>query len=235
MELKDYEGYVNLELTEKVKEQNIPNSKWLPFIGKEYNNAPEKVLVVGLSHYDDGQNPRWSKILATAFPHLVMFRDAIDASWKSRFVEGLETYFFGVRKTDLANIDEKLLKKLWHSVAFTQFSENVRLDGKQHKGEDGAEMQRLVELIKIIKPDHVLFASIKSQYRNNLEKLLCIGNNVKRAWNERDKRIIASGFKVDDHNFTFYSSHHPSYFKFCMEHHSLLKETMPEFIKYLQG
>ena len=73
-DINQYKDFIDIDLTKSVTNNKLYKElKWLPFIGKKYLQSPEKILIVGKSHYDDGKNPDWTKSLKQDNANIVAY------------------------------------------------------------------------------------------------------------------------------------------------------------------
>lgn len=243
--LETYENHIDFELTKSVSSKKISN--WLPFIGKNYNNpkiSPEKVLIVGLSHYDKMDNENWKKTLDSTIPNIVsvvenglgIHNGIIN---NNKLFRGLECVFFNIKKLEVlfTEIKEKR-EKLWNSIAFHQLIEVPVIGGSKHTDTKKTRIEgflKLVNLIKLIKPNHIIMMSNQWKYHDNFAELLRL-KDIKIDYinivpSKSDIKTVF--FNNEEYNFTFNAIHHPSYFKYIKKQHELLKKVMPKFINYL--
>ena len=247
-DLKPYENYIDFELTKFVSDKKITN--WLPFIGKNYNKpekTPEKVLIVGLSHYDKNDNKNWSNALGRSIPNIesvvgnglgIYSNNGIN---DNRLFRGLECVFFNNKKSELVinEMGEKR-KKLWNSIAFHQLIEipiNGTTKHKETKKTRIEGLNKLVDLIKLIKPNHIIMMSKQWKYHRDLSELLGIKDNEIKYFDivPGKSNIRTVLYNNAEYNFTFNAINHPSYFRYVELQHKLLKESMPKFIDYLEN
>ncbi len=164
-ELESYKNHIDLDLTNKVREQEI--CKWLPFIGENYQKAPKKILIVGLSHYLVGDNPNWARTLENTTPNIVSTfengmcydysKNDFTAKNTSKLHRGLERIFFNLSQNELYSADfVDCRAKFWNAISYYQFIEtpmigNTRHDRGIEKEEikNGTAIKKLVDLIKI--------------------------------------------------------------------------------------
>ena len=242
-ELKDYENEIDLELTTFVDEKTI--NKWLPYIGKDYNK--EKILFVGLSHYDKKDNENWTKALLTKIPNIEsvvgngLGKYSNGEINENKLFRGLESVFFNLSKVELSSPDLKERRtKLWKSIAFHQLLEQP-IDGEtKHKETEKLRIEglkKLSQLIDLLKPKHIVIMSNSWNYHADLAEIIESTENkinyVSVIPNKSDIRTVM--FEKSKNNFSFSSIYHPSYFKYIDKQHKLLKDVMPEFIDYLNN
>ena len=53
-QISDYKDFIDVDLTKSIIDNEVSQElKWLPFIGKQYLNSAEKILIVGKMNYNE--------------------------------------------------------------------------------------------------------------------------------------------------------------------------------------
>lgn len=244
--MKEFKEYINLELTKKNQNSPLNNAlKWLPYIGKNYNNAAEKILIVGKSHYDWKSEDSKVQLQNKFFNFEAIVWNGLGLNrWdkvsnnelkSKKFYRGLERIFF--RTLDIYNEDFNTKReKFWSSIAFHQLIQNPMLDGWQHKEtkqERESGVNNLIELVNLIKPNHIIMMSNDYKYQNTFLEVSSIKESKEPAYENSNGSDIRTLFF---NGFTFISLVHPSSSKSNYKNQNdLLIKTMPNFLKYLSN
>jgi len=158
-------NYLNENFDEQFK--NVPNLKYLPWVGKEYlkgfNN--NKILVVAESVYNWEEDAESKKEVdeiinrndfarIVAFEHGLYFKAEKPSLWDSKIARGIERAVFG--KVDLSE-DEKLC--FWTSIVFHEFVQRPMSgrDEKPIKNDFKIGADVLFDIIHILEPNICLF------------------------------------------------------------------------------
>lgn len=246
-----YQSHIDLDLTNSILD--IKGPCWLPYIGVDYHQASNKILVIGLSHYDVGNSDSWSSILQSVNPNIVSTvenglcysnrNEDYSETNKSKFHRGLERIFFNNTQRDLYKSDFiGKREKFWSQIAFTQLIEKPMIGNSKHDGaiekeeiRNGA-LENIKNLIELLKPDHVLMMSNKYLYHQKLEELPEIHSQSAPVYVNlipEKSDIRNCFFKIGDHNFTYSALYHPSRYRYVAKQHELLNMLMPNFLKTL--
>jgi hypothetical protein len=245
-----YKSFIDLDSTTQML--NLDFQIWLPFIGKNYQKSSNKILVVGLSHYDLGGSESWTKTLQTVNPNII---STVENGFccpggnkdhrvknTSRLHRGLERIFFNNKQWELydPSFTEKR-DKLWSQIAFTQLVEKPMIGNTNHNRvlereeiENGA-IEKLKCLIEFLKPDHVLMMSNRYLYHQKLHELPDVHSFKDPGYvNLKGKSEIRNCFfRINDHTFSFSALYHPSRYRYVAKQHELINKVMPNFLEEL--
>ena len=166
------------------------------------------------------------------------YKKQIDNIKQPKFYRSLERIFFNTKNIYSESFKEKR-EKLWSSVAFHQLIQNPMLDSWEHKDtketrEEG--FKKLIELLDILKPTHVILMSNNYIYQNAFSKALGNYHNEKKTiYGSSNGSDIRTIFYDNNNNYDFTSLVHPSSSKSNFtEQNNLLAEIMPKFLDYIQ-
>ncbi len=248
-ELEPYKNYIDNELTSNFLKKKP--SKWLPYVGKDYKCSPNRILIVGLSHYDKQNNPKWTECLEGTTPNiesivsngLGIYNQQINGN---KMFRGLERVFFNVSQGELKmqNFNNKR-RKMWSSLSFYQLIETAMNSSKHDKHIEREEMtngiaiNKLIDVIKILSPTNIIMLSNSYKYHSELERLSFVSEDLeKRIYeapipNKTDIRTCY--FTMNNYQFTFSAIIHPSRYKYIDFQNSLLQKTIPDFLNYIRA
>lgn len=248
--------YVDSSLTNSLAQDEFISNKlkWLPYIGINYLKAPSKILIVGKSHYD------WDKTenSRTQLDNLLFNLEAIIWNgyginrWENqsipdikqkKFYRSLERIVFNTNEIYTSEMSQ-FRHKFWSSISFHQLIQNPMLQSWQHtdtKKERQNGFKNLIEVIKFLKPDHVVMMSVDYKYENGFKEILLdAGYNFdseKMIWKKSHKKDIRST-QITKNNgaaFTFSMLVHPSSSASNYnEQYNLLEELFPNYLNYLK-
>lgn len=246
--------FVDVKLTNKLLENGFLNKelKWMPYVGNNYSTNNERILIVGKSYYNWGSDDAKEQLNDYFFNLGAIIWNGLGFNrWKGlpidnpkgkKFYRSLERIFFNTLDIYTENFNHKR-KKLWSSISFHQLLQNPMLEGWYHKDtkkERIDSFNKLIEIIDVIKPDHILMMSNNYNYENAFKSVLkefgfhYIEEEI--IWKKSNGSDIRSiRFFKDDYSFRFSLLVHPSSSKSNYnEQNSLLSEIMPDFLKYLK-
>ncbi len=217
----DYKGLCSHQYD---KEFNKHNFKWLPWVGKNYNE--HRILILGASHH-----AIWDKEKLKSMPpggkesdeYISKIRDSIDED--KNFHRDI-TYHHGITKTECCKrwlwwhfsdamlasyrCNETEREKLWSSLAFANAIQETMTKNTAtitSKGRGKEAWEKFQELVKIIKPKIVI----------------CWGSAVINHWgwknyvNVRWDETISgvspkhADMEIDGHKLRFLAVRHPSH------------------------
>ena len=135
---------------------------------------------------------------------------------------------------------------MWNAISYYQFIETPMIGNTKHdksiekeEMKNGKAVKRLVDLIKILNPDHVVMLSNSYAYHGELAKMSDIVENEDKRIHETpvpEKTDIRTCYFTmnGQYDFTFSAVIQPSRYKYIDFQHSLLKRTMPNFLEYIK-
>jgi hypothetical protein len=252
-----FDKYVDSDLTNSLlnNESISSNLKWLPYIGVNYTRAPSKVLVVGKSHYDWDKTEKSKTQLNNLLFNLETIiwngygmhrwdNHSINDFKKKKFYRSLERIVFNTDEIYTAEMNH-FRHTFWSSICFHQLIQNPMLEGWEHKDTKKTRQQgfkNLLEVIKILKPEHILMMSIDYKYENEFKAILLDSGysfeSENMIWKKSKGKDIRSTqiFKNDKTAFTYSMLVHPSSGSSNYnEQHNLLKELFPSLLKYVKN
>lgn len=149
-----YKDYINQEHDKKLR--NIDNLKYLPWIGKEFYNQKEKLLIIGESVYNWGETDSEylnaeKSLEKEDFARIVAFEHGIEYSDnKKKLARNIE-------KTLLS--DHSKREKFWKSITFHELVQRPLAHSKDRPTQKDYEIGSnvLVEIIKFLKPSKSIF------------------------------------------------------------------------------
>lgn len=214
----------------------IKNLTWFPWVGKDYKDAPYKVLIIGESLYATNEK-EYDKEADEAFKQdKNTIRELSDNAIKGngkKFYLNQSPLFIGKYGG---------LNQLYAKIAFYDFIQRpahaVSGDIKNPDFMNGWKCW--YELVKVLQPDICIFCglSIKKQFPEFSQQL-----GVDPQWKdikESDfynlgKRIfpIKGCFVIEDHEINMLFIQHPSRMTDITQWHDFLKQQIPEAIEWL--
>lgn len=224
-----YKSILDAKVFKKIENLDL---KWFPYIGKKYSEAPNKILIVGLSVYQKEPNENWDNILKTSYPLLALVDECglQTHGYCGRYWKNLPKYFF---KNE--NLSENNKKKLWEAVAFTEFLDypmkgSKHIDNKKIRDE---YFKKLSELIDKIKPEFVIFSSNSWKYIKS-----ATDNFIEREKREyygltAKSNIVVSKFSTGTQPFEMIFVRHPSRAIDYPKHFEVLKNKIPNLIFFI--
>jgi len=250
---KNLQEFVDVDLTNKLlKNEALDNNlQWIPYVGRDYTKSDERILVIGKSYYDWGGKDAKKQLSNLFFNIEAIIWNGLGLDrWKkknisdlkgAKFYRSLERIFFNTNDIYSDKFDSKR-KKLWKSLSFHQLLQYPMLDGWQHKDNKKARIdgfEKTIEIIKIIKPSHILMMSNSYNYENAFKSVLKERGfhfkNEEIIWGKSNGSDIRSIlFFKDNYSFRFSLLVHPSSSKSNYnKQNSLLNEIVSNFLNYL--
>lgn len=153
--------YINTLFDEKI--QNIHGLTWLPWIGKNFINQKDKLLIIGESHYSDGDTiEAYQRNIALA-KDKQFSRNMIEQTQIQNLYEhkALNNLFSAM------NLD----KEVWKDIAYYNFVQRSmnysNLNGKKMTEQPTIKdfdlgWEVFAELVKIIKPTNCIFIGVRA-------------------------------------------------------------------------
>ncbi|MEQ8684655.1 MAG: hypothetical protein RIE86_05145 [Imperialibacter sp.] len=139
--------------------------KWLPFVGKGYSDSANKVLLLGLSHYETDINDSDYPL----YTRQVVVEQGIIREYTKSFFVGIEK-----RVIDSGKPEGDKCREIWESVSFLNLFQEP-MPSPKHKANMG-EMKKnwikAIEAIKVVKPKNVILCSSSHNYINALKEVL---------------------------------------------------------------
>lgn len=159
-------SYLNTDFDQKLN--TIQGLTWLPWIGKDFHNQQERLLIVGESHYSDGDSlDAFNKNIALAedkyFTRNMIEQTQIKKLYEHKALSNLFSALYGKN-----TMNEK---DVWSKISFYNFvqrSMNYSNIHDQKKTEQptikdfdfGWEI--FVQMVKIIKPTKCIFIGVRA-------------------------------------------------------------------------
>lgn len=148
---------------------NISNLKWLPWVGRNYKGSPNKLLIIGESHYkwtatgEETPKSIEEQLKSKGFTRWVIETWALDfENSRKKYKNNNRKLFDGIENVLLGTKNDNL----WQNVAFYNF---IQRDLDWTKKEDkeipkpadwlgGREV--FFKVLNILKPTHCLFCGV---------------------------------------------------------------------------
>lgn len=163
---------------------NISNLEWMPWIGDSFFNSNKRLLIIGESHYSDGNTEQAflkNKNLAAKkdFTRNTIYQTQIQKAYEHKPLKNLFAALFGTSK-----IDET---KIWSQLAYYNFIQRS-MNYSNINGQKNTEQptindfdlgwETFVEVTKILKPTDCIFIGVRAAepFERMMDKL-----NIKRT------------------------------------------------------
>lgn len=173
----------------KVNENFIVSKQltWLPWLGEEYKNQKQKLLIIGESHYFDPneddcfeKDGSFDKHTNINFTQKVVKEIAINRNLKDkRSAKMYELFYRSICKENQTRND------FWNTVAFYNFIQQPMNSLKERPSSLMVEKgwSSFNQVVSILKPDVIIFIGVKccegfNQFALNKVKNLKYGNKV---------------------------------------------------------
>lgn len=202
---------MNKELDIKFK--NIPNQKWLPFIGDEYVdlNFNNKTLIVGESHYHDNTTESIAKHESASYTRLVVEEIAIGRCyWGTKIFPNFHKAMFENDTFDSG--------KFWNLCSFYNFIQRPMATNNGRPTEDDFLLGWSVffDTIEILEPKTCIFIGVEasSTLRKAIKETefklieLVRDDMIGKAYPRRAKILDLKGEEVD----VYFIRHSSQYF-----------------------
>ncbi len=230
-----------LDTTKDNKLDQIKSLKWHPWIGKNFSSSNRRLLIIGESHYYDGDSvetfERNNKLAAEInFTRNTIFQTQIQKAYEHKPLKNLFLSLLGDAKRDE--------EKLWNQLAYYNFVQRS-MNYSNLNGEKKTEQptikdfdngwETFVELAKILKPTDCIFIGVRAA--EPFERMMDI-LNIQRTdrikhpeindVSPRTASIVIDGQQI---NLTFIK-HTSAYFSpeawrvFLEERHSKIAKTI---------
>lgn len=216
----------------------ITNLTWLPWIGKSYNEANRKLLIVGESHYKKADNDgEFEKIFKGAtedkeFTRKTIYESPICREWPSNFFDNIHRVFL-----ETNNFRRELF---WEQVAYYNFITRLMDYRKKERpmwNDFYNSWDTFIKLIKVIKPTDCVFIGVTATYSFDIamKNLKIKYSPVKKL--EKIGRVYAriSKIEIDNYELNLTFIQH-AYGRFSWSKwNAFLKKQNGELIDYLKN
>ena len=201
--------------------------KWLPWIGKNYDSADQKILIVGESHYTGTDENSIKKHQSKDYTRIVVDELALKYLTKDK---RSGTLFRNLNLALLGTESKKteIRKTYWDKVCFYNFvqEEMKTIQKRPSKEQLNDGWKSFVELMKILKPTKVLFIGSKvcDEYSHSLENLKVIHTPIKVS-NKLTSRQVhrTSKISINENEISLHFIKHTSSFFSWNKWHNILK------------
>jgi len=148
--------------------EKIPTLTWLPWIGKDYFNTNQRLLLIGESHYSDGETTEaflHNQQLAAKndFTRNTIYQTQIQKAYDHKPLKNLFSALFGG-----STIDET---KVWSQLAYYNFVQRS-MNYSSINGQKNTEQptikdfdlgwETFIEMVKILKPTDCIFIGVRA-------------------------------------------------------------------------
>lgn len=207
---------VNSELLDKSYDENlqqIPQIKWLPWIGKNFSRSAQKTLIIGESVYNWKPNDLVTEELINKSDNLrrLHINHALNYKRKSKYVRNIERAIFNHKRPS-----DEHKKELWSSVVYHNLVLRM-MKTKKHRPnyEDYLSGWEVVDnLVSELKADQILVYGLEWAKRKSLidyaksknYQLLPLGKSEKISRSQPRRYIL----KKEDREITLTMIRHPS-------------------------
>jgi hypothetical protein len=219
---------------------SIQNLKWLPWIGDDYLNSPNKLLLIGESHYYNPEKKEsFEKHQNIGYTREVIEKVAINKEYKT-YKKKAPKIFPNIHFTFLGN-DNIATKSFWNKVGFYNFVQVPMKtnQGRPTKNDYTKGWEHFDEIINIVKHDTCIFlGNSSSQYFSNSliksntkisSKLTNIGK-VNNAMFKETEIKLHNGQKV-----AILFIRHPSNFFSWKKWNNQLTNKVPNLMNWLKA
>lgn len=218
--------------------ETITNLTWLPWIGKSYNKANRKLLILGESHYKSADSDaQFEKIFKGAtedkeFTRKTIYESPICRDWPNNIFDNIHRVFL--------ETNEFRRKLFWEHVAYYNFIPRI-MDYRKKERPMWVDFYNswdtFVKVIKVIKPTDCVFIGVTATYSFDIamknlgikyspvEKLEKIGKVPARI----------SKIEIDDYELNLTFIQHASRMFSWSKWNAFLKKQNGEIIEYLQS
>lgn len=184
---------MNIEIYLDNKFKVVASLKWLPFVGKDYQNQEDKILIVGESHYvPEGQHSDREIYEDEGWTRAFIRKDG--PMLDENFPDGSKSPI--IRNIELTlNIDPQDLnqkRKLWSSVVYYNFIQKLLDSRKNRPGKTDFELAWVpfFEMLEILKPKKILFCGLSAtRYPNSFYKAAKARGYTDTWINATDKKV----------------------------------------------
>jgi hypothetical protein len=216
----------------------ITNLTWLPWIGKSYNKANRKLLILGESHYKSADSDaQFEKIFKGAtedkeFTRKTIYESPICRDWPNNIFDNIHRVFL--------ETNEFRRKLFWEHVAYYNFIPRI-MDYRKKERPMWVDFYNswdtFVKVIKVIKPTDCVFIGVTATYSfdiamknlgikySTIEKLEKIGRVPARI----------SKIEIDDYELNLTFIQHASRMFSWSKWNAFLKKQNGEIIEYLKS
>ena len=218
--------------------ETITNLTWLPWIGKSYNKANRKLLILGESHYKSADSDaQFEKIFKGAtedkeFTRKTIYESPICRDWPNNIFDNIHRVFL--------ETNEFRRKLFWEHVAYYNFIPRI-MDYRKKERPMWVDFYNswdtFVKVIKVIKPTDCVFIGVTATYSFDIamknlgikyspvEKLEKIGKVPARI----------SKIEIDDYELNLTFIQHASRMFSWSKWNAFLKKQNGEIIEYLKS
>ncbi len=216
----------------------ITKLTWLPWIGKSYNEANRKLLIVGESHYNFAESDEeYEKKFKEAtedkeFTRKTIYESPICCEWTSNTFENIHRVFL-----ETNNFRRELF---WEHVAFYNFIPRL-MDYRKKERPMWVDFYNswdtFIKVIKVIKPTDCVFigVSASNSFNQAMEELRIKYTPIK--WLEGIGTVYArsSKIEIDDYELNLTFIQHSSKMFSWSRWNAFLKKQNREIIEYLRS
>lgn len=208
---------------------NVPELKWLPWIGVKY--LQNKFLIIGESHYDDGDE--WLKYshATRAFINIFGLTSKNQENENCAIVRNIEKTVY-----DKSPVSYEERERLWSSVAYLNLVQRLLPSRKERPNEKDFDngWDAFFKIAEILKPKYVLKCGMSGDGR--------FGNmltNNNPGWKYEDKEYYSNPrvmyLSRDKCQFKLLFIKHPSgSFGYSFEEWGeIIQQQFPEFLSSL--
>lgn len=149
---------LNKQFDEEI--ENIKGLTWLPWIGKNYSTATNKLLIVGESHYLKEETDEIFKISSEErmkwkdFTRRCIFESAVNNQWHLRTFANIDRVLFGTNSPEEMN-------NLWSNISYYNIVQRFMNYKERPTERDFLNgWETFIKLIQIIKPTVCIFIGV---------------------------------------------------------------------------
>ena len=224
-----------MDLTFDNKFDEYPSLTWLPYVGDRYTSIsdPNKILIVGESHYHDNTDKSIEAHKSANFTRFVVSDQAIGRNyWGTKLFPNFHRALMG--SDDFDSI------KLWNSLAFYNFIQRPMVTNQERPTKEDfmKGWDTFADVIKVLQPRTCIFLGVKASdtlweaYKtsnltlNNLSRDPKVNNTYPR------KGTVTA---IEGVNAELVFIKHPSKYFSPEVWHNFLASRIPEPLAYLKN
>lgn len=215
--------YLSKSFDEKIRD--IDGLKWLPWVGQSYFKKSQKILILGESHYNWGENNATQKLNNETFTRYVVSDQGLSHINKTennrRIFRNIERTIFGE-----GHVGTNKRELLWSNVVFmnlVQVAMNT-LEVRPSAFDYSSGWSSCLELVRLIKPTVILVLGTENpkikEFQNICKEEVKWECKVGRFWK---KSSYLSKFNCD-----VVFIRHPSSFYSWSKWHSEINKYVPK-------
>jgi hypothetical protein len=212
--------------------------KWLPWIGNAYQNSNIKFLIVGESHYSGispesklkHQNENFTRIVINELALRYLTNDKRSGT----LYRNLNLSLIGEKSSNLES-----RTNLWNKVCFYNFiqEEMQSINQRPSKKQLFSGWESFDELVRILKPTHVLFIGSKvcEEFSEVMNKSSIEFESIKIKEKLTSRQIHRfASIKMNDKKIELHFIKHTSQYFSWQKWNEYLKKTIPLEIQFLE-